>query len=131
MGSSGGPEMRYVRESPGRAVTLVVLIALALAAGHGGGRAVGAPVPETIAPFSNPEQVDHPLFPIDPGEVKVYSCREDGQRVTFVETHLTETREFEWGGGTVSCRGVTSSVPGSSSPCTSGLFAARCDEIAS
>ena len=63
--------MRYVRESPGRAVTLVVLIALALAAGHGGGRAVGAPVPETIAPFSNPEQVDHPLFPIVPGAVKV------------------------------------------------------------
>ena len=98
--------MKHVRKSPGRVVAILVVIALASVAGHGGGRAVGAPVPETIAPFSNPEQVDHPLFPIVPGAVKVYSGREDGQRVTFVETHLTETREFEWGGGTVSCRGV-------------------------
>ncbi|MHC4470700.1 MAG: hypothetical protein ACYTDY_04440 [Planctomycetota bacterium] len=63
-----------------------------------------AEVPAGNPTFSNPLTINNPFFPVVPGTVKVYSGREDGDKATVVETHLTETRDFEWNGQTVPCR---------------------------
>ena len=94
------------RKRSRRAVTILALVALAMVFGHDGSPSVGAAEPGPTPGFSNPARIDHPLFPVVPGAVKVYLGREDGKKITLVETHLTETREFDWGGGSVSCRPV-------------------------
>jgi len=83
-------------------------VATALVVLAGGGATVAPParaaVPTGVPVFTNPMQIDNAYFPIVPGAIKVYLGREDGRRVTLVVTHLTETREFQWDGDTVTCR---------------------------
>ena len=62
---------------------------------------VGDPV------FSEPTRIDNDLFPVEPGTVKVFAGREGSRRVTIVETHLAETRDFAWRGTSVTCRIVS------------------------
>lgn len=56
--------------------------------------------------FSDPLRFDNPWFPVDPGGVKVYLGRSARRRLTQVETHPAETRDFQIGGIVVTCRTV-------------------------
>lgn len=58
--------------------------------------------------FSRPLDVTNRLLPFVPGAVKVYSGREEGAAVTVVETHLRETRAFQWNEALVPCRVIES-----------------------
>ena len=63
-------------------------------------------VPVDDPTFRAPLEIDNLYFPIDRGAMKVYLGRDEGARVTVVVTHLTETRDFFYDGGIVTCRAV-------------------------
>ncbi|MEN8150846.1 MAG: hypothetical protein ABFS86_13570 [Planctomycetota bacterium] len=79
--------------------TLLVLPVLLAAAG------AGTPIPPAGGEesFGDPTNITNSYFPVSPGGMRVYVGREGGQRVTIVETHLPETRVFEWAGQEVEC----------------------------
>jgi hypothetical protein len=81
--------------------------ALALCAGTGGpATSAQASIPTGTPVFSNPTAIDHTFFPFEVGGVKVYGGRESGDRITVVDLYLAATRDFSFGGGTVTCRGL-------------------------
>jgi hypothetical protein len=84
-----------------RRLILTVALVAACTCLSGG---AGAAVPTGDPVFSEPLEIDNLYFPVDPGSVKVFSGKDDGKRITLVENHLAETRDFEWNGQTVSCR---------------------------
>lgn len=56
--------------------------------------------------FSNPLEVTNVYAPIQPGAVKVYRGKQDGERLVVTELHLQETRTFHWDGGAAETRMV-------------------------
>jgi hypothetical protein len=80
---------------------LTLALAAACACLSGG---AGAAVPAGDPVFEEPLTITNLYFPVTPGAVKVFGGKDDGKRITLVENHLTETRDFEWNGQTVSCR---------------------------
>lgn len=65
-----------------------------------------AEVPAGTPVFSSPLTFSHPLFPFEPGAVKVYSGRDSGVPITVVETHLAEVRDFAWNATSIPCRAI-------------------------
>ena len=64
-----------------------------------------AAAPESDGPvFSQPTQITNVWAPFVPGSVKVFRGRDEGVRTAKLWSSLTETRSFEWGGGSVECR---------------------------
>jgi hypothetical protein len=54
--------------------------------------------------FTNPTAITNPWAPFVPGSVKIFRGHDDGARTARVESCLSETRSFAWGGGAVECR---------------------------
>ncbi len=73
-------------------LSLSVLVTLPALAGEPGG-----PV------FSNPLTFDNELMPFEPGGVKVYTGRSEGEGIAVVDLYLEETRLFDLGGTPVEC----------------------------
>jgi hypothetical protein len=60
---------------------------------------------ETGGPaFTTPLAITNAWLPFVEGAAKVYEGVDHGVRVTLLERHLSETREFAWGGASVACR---------------------------
>jgi hypothetical protein len=62
--------------------------------------------PVTPPVFSNPTTFTNPYMPFVPGAVKVLTGRDGRTRLTVVDLYLTQTRQFTFGGETVTCRGL-------------------------
>lgn len=60
--------------------------------------AVGTPV------FSDPTIFSNDFFPFTPGGVKVHRGDGDGEKLVVTELFLTDTRTFQWNGGSVATR---------------------------
>lgn len=65
-----------------------------------------AAVPTGTPVFSNPTAITNRFFPFVPGGVKVFTGREEGERIALVDLYLAATRTFDWNGGQVVCRGL-------------------------
>jgi hypothetical protein len=81
-----------------------LVLAPAASSPGGGGRAALAQPPSGAPVFSNPLAITNQLVPFVPGAVKVHAGTDHGVPYMCVVTHSRETRDFEWGGATVSCR---------------------------
>jgi hypothetical protein len=69
------------------------------------GPAAALPAVDGVTPeFSAPLDITNELLPFSPGAVTVYAGAERGIPTVAVDSHLAATRDFEWNGGTVSCR---------------------------
>src|SRR5262249_28804326 len=85
-----------------RAVALVAAIAAAAAIGSGGGARASVPAGPPV--FTTPLAITNSFFPVVPGAVRVFSGRKDGARSTVVDLHRADTRDFQVGAATVTCR---------------------------
>ena len=63
-----------------------------------------ASVPSGTPVFSNPTVFDNPFSPFRPGAFRVFTGKSDGARIVVIDAFLDDTRDFDWGGGTVTCR---------------------------
>lgn len=78
-------------------------LAMALGVGESPAPAV-ASVPAGTPQFTDPLDIDNPWFPFVTGAVKVFGGRSGRNRTDVVDLYLPGTRDFAFGGGTVSCR---------------------------
>ncbi len=62
-----------------------------------------ASVPAGPPVFSDPRDFDNPFFPFEEGGARVFAGRSEGARVLTIDSFLEDTRDFDWGGGTVAC----------------------------
>jgi hypothetical protein len=88
-----------------------IALGLALAAGALAAAAAGlapsrarASVPGGTPVFSSPTDFDNPLFPFEPGALRIAAGKDHGARSLIVDSFLATTRDFSWNGGTVTCR---------------------------
>jgi hypothetical protein len=81
-----------------RTIVLPALILAALA------RPTPAEVPAGPAAFAPGATLTNPWVPFQAGAVSVYQGRAHGQGITAIETHLLETRTFEYDGQVVTCQ---------------------------
>jgi len=63
-----------------------------------------ASVPTEPPTFSNPLVIDNPFSPFVVDGVQSHRGKSDGERTAVVNLFKAETRDFSWGGGTVSTR---------------------------
>jgi hypothetical protein len=82
--------------------TGLAIAALAVALG-GSPTFSRASVPSGTPVFSDPTGFDNPFFPFEPGGVRVFEGRSEGARTYTIDSFLPGTRDFPFGGGTVSC----------------------------
>lgn len=87
-----------------RGAAFAFLVAAAAALPHAADSQ--AAVPSGTPVFTDGANITNRFFPFVPGGVKVFSGREDGERIALVDLYLTETRAFQWNGSTVTCRGL-------------------------
>ena len=88
----------------GAAGAALAVALLALAGGGPAAPSAEASIPTTAPVFTNPLDFGNPFFPFQVGAVKVFSGRSDGVRTTVVDSYDAATRDFAYGGGTVTCR---------------------------
>lgn len=89
-------------DSPRMTTSLLAAAALVVAITTGGG--ARASVPAGTPVFTTPLAIDNTYFPLVPGAVRVFRGKEGGERTTVVDIHRADTRDFEVGGDTVTCR---------------------------
>jgi hypothetical protein len=82
---------------------LVLPVVAAIVLGHAPGEEVLAQVPVDAPVFSDPLDFDNGFFPVEEGGMRVYTGKSDGEYTAVVDTILADTRDFDWGGGTVTC----------------------------
>jgi hypothetical protein len=99
--------MRFDRRNQGRSARAGLLLSILLLSVTGIAAVLPPPEPSGTT-FSNPTEITNRWFPVSPAAVKVFIGREDGQKITIVETHRPETRTFRWEGVEVECRVVDS-----------------------
>jgi len=99
--------VRLMRRDHRRPAPAGLLLAVLLLSATGIAAVLPPPDP-TGTTFGDPTAITNRHFSVSPGAVKVYIGREDGQKITIVETHLAETRTFLWEGVEVECRIVDS-----------------------
>jgi len=63
-----------------------------------------AEVPAGPPTFTEPLEFDNEFFPFEPGGYKLYRGKSNGEKTAVVDVFSTETRDFDWGGGTVETR---------------------------
>jgi hypothetical protein len=100
-----GLRMRTARRTHGGPARAGLLLGLLLLSTTGIAAVLPPPDAGTTT-FSDPTEITNRWFPVSPGAVKVYVGREDGQKITVVETHRKDTRVFTWEGTEVECRVV-------------------------
>jgi hypothetical protein len=66
-------------------------------------RVARASVPAGPPVFSNPTVFTNPFFPFQAGGFRVFSGRSEGEAIVLLDVFSSETRDFSWGGGTVTC----------------------------
>jgi hypothetical protein len=92
------------RRAPSRAalprspLLMLLPVLLALLAG-----AAVAELPAGAPVFSDPLDFDNEFFPFQPGGVKVYIGRDEGEKTAVVDLYLQETRSFQLEGEPVEC----------------------------
>ena len=88
--------------------TTAALVPLAagafLALGGPGPQDARASVPAGTPVFSNPTAFTNEFFPFAAGGYRVFSGRSDGEGIVLVDVFTSETRDFPWNGGSVTCR---------------------------
>jgi len=87
-------------------LTLAALVALLLVGSFAGdpGPAARASVPTGTPVFTNPLNITNTYFPFEPGGMKVFHGKSDGEAIVVVDHYLEETRNFTWNGQTIACR---------------------------
>ncbi|MFH0944921.1 MAG: hypothetical protein V2A76_06955 [Planctomycetota bacterium] len=63
-----------------------------------------ASVPTSPPTFTTPTVFTNDYFPFEDNAVKTFHGKTDGNHVIVVDLYLDETRDFSWGGGTVTTR---------------------------
>jgi len=58
---------------------------------------------DPVPSFSDPTHITNPWSPFVPGAVKLFRGRQDGAPTALLETHLKETRDFDWQGKVITC----------------------------
>jgi len=94
--------------SPARSWTVAAVVPLAagafLALGGHLSPVARASVPAGPPVFSNPTSFSNAFFPFEAGAFRVFTGKSDGAPIVVIDVFTSDTRDFSWGGGTVTCR---------------------------
>jgi hypothetical protein len=81
-------------------ILVLAIIAVALLIGGEGSL---AQVPTGTPVFSDPTEFDNEYFPFEPGGMKVYTGKSDGEKIAVVDVYREDTRTIDWNGTLVTC----------------------------
>jgi hypothetical protein len=56
---------------------------------------------DPVPTFSDPTHITNPYAPFVPGAVKLFRGKQDGAPTAMLETHLKDTRSFDWQAGSI------------------------------
>jgi hypothetical protein len=89
------------------AVASAALLASLVVLGGGNPPLARASVPAGPPVFSTPTVFTNAFFPFAVGGHRVFTGRSGSDRTVLLDTFTADTRDFSWGGGTVTCRVMT------------------------